>query len=93
MVKKRIEHWIDGDTGRFTDGRFFRLARVHAPEHYQFGGITATKRAAGMTAQSRGFVHVNVVGDSYGRQVVEMRNQHGSINNRLIARGCRNKGR
>lgn len=93
MERKRIKHWDDGDSGIFTDGTRFRLARVRAPEHYQFGGIRATKRAAGMSAQSNGFVDVKVVGQSYGRHVVEMRNLHGSINNRMIARGCWKKGR
>ena len=94
MVRKRVEKWDDGDSGTFTDGTRFRLSRVRAPEHHQFGGETATRRAAGMTGQSAGFVNVNSAGrDKYGRELVEISNQQGSINDRLIKRGCRNKGR
>jgi endonuclease YncB( thermonuclease family) len=92
-MKKRIARWVDGDSGHFTDGSGFRLARVRAPEKHQFGGSTATRRAAGMTARSNGNVNVQVVGRSYGRTVVEMRNADGSINNRMIRRGCWKKGR
>ena len=94
MVKKRIAKWDDGDSGVFTDGIRFRLNRVRAPESYQYGGPTATRRAAGMTGQSRGIVNVKPIArDKFGRTLVEMSNQHGSINNRLLKRGCRNKGR
>ena len=94
MVKKRIARWDDGDSGIFTDGTKFRLKRVRAPESYQFGGETATRRSAGMTGKSNGFVNVKPVArDRWGRVLVEMSNQHGSTNNRLLRRGCRNKGR
>lgn len=94
MAKKRIDSWKDGDSGKFTDGTPFRLARVRAPERHQFGGKTATRRAAGMSGKTRGFVNVKTVGrDKYGRKVVEISNKHGSINNRLLRRGSRNKGR
>lgn len=46
-----------------------------------------------MTGKYNGLVDVRVVGQSYGREVVEMRNRDGSVNNRMIGRGCRNKGR
>ncbi|MBU0650562.1 thermonuclease family protein, partial [bacterium] len=62
--------------------------------HHQFGGKSATKRAAGMTGQSNGLVNIKPVArDKYGRLLVEMSNSSGSINNRLIKRGCANKGR
>ena len=93
MVKKRIDHWKDGDSGAFTDGTPFRLARVRAPEKHQFGGSKATRTAAGMSGQSHGLVNVRKVGRSYGRDVVEIGNRHGSINNRMRAKGYRNKGR
>ncbi len=93
-MKKRIDHWKDGDSGRFTDGTLFRLSRVRAPERYQFGGKTATRRAAGMSGKTRGFVNVKTVGrDRYGRLLVELYNKYGLINNRLLRRGSRNKGR
>lgn len=94
MVRKKVKKWIDGDSGIFTDGTRFRLSRVRAPEHHQFGGETATRTAAGMTGQSGGFVNIISVGrDKYGRELVEMSNQHGSINDRLIKKGYGNKGR
>lgn len=93
MPRKRIDHWIDGDTGEFTDGAIFRLARVRAPEKHQFGGSKATKTASGMTGRSRGYVNVDIVGKSYGRPVVEMRNKEGSINDRMRKKGYSKKGR
>lgn len=94
MVKKRVEYWEDGDSGFFTDGIPFRLARVRAPEKHQFGGSKATRIAAGMTGRTKGFVTIKrVAKDSYGRDVVEMRNCHGSINNRMRKKGYKNKGR
>lgn len=94
MTRKRIKRWDDGDSGSFTDGIRFRLNRVRAPEKHQFGGETATRRAAGMTGRSNGFVNVDTVAkDRYGRLVVNMRNQDGPINKRLLKRGCKNKGR
>jgi len=90
---KKIKRWIDGDSGYFTDGRGFRLAGVRAPEKYQFGGHKATRTAAGMTARYGGAVNVNRVGGSYGRDVVNMFNQDGSINQRMKDKGYTNKGR
>lgn len=92
-MRKRIGRWTDGDSGWFTDGTGFRLARVRSPEKYQYGGSLATRRAAGMTGRYNGNVGVRVVGQSYGRKVVEMVNRDGSVNNRLIRRGCWGKGR
>ena len=91
MVKRKIKKGDDGDSGIFANGTKFRLSRVRAPEKHQFGGKTATKRAAGMSGKSNGFVNViNKAIDKYGRTVVEMSNKDGSINNRLIKRGCKN---
>ena len=93
-MKKRVNNWRDGDSGFFTDGVPFRLAKVRAPEKHQFGGEKATRRAAGMSGRTRGIVNVKVVGrDVYGRSLVEMSNKDGSINNRLLKRGSKNKGR
>lgn len=91
--RKRIDHWNDGDSGVFTDGTRFRLARVRCPEKHQFGGSKATKSAAGMSGKSKGYVSVKKVGSSYGRDVVEMSNRHGSINERLRKKGYTKKGR
>ena len=93
MVRKRITYWKDGDSGFFTDGKPFRLARVRAPERGQRGASKATKTAAGMTSRSRGYVNVNKVGKSYGRDVVNISNKDGSINDRMRKKGYTNKGR
>jgi endonuclease YncB( thermonuclease family) len=93
MGKKRIDRWIDGDSGYFTDGTEFRLANVRAPEKYQFGGSRATKIVSGMSGRSDGYVNVRVVGRSYGRAVVTMSNSDGSINTRMKRKGYTNRGR
>ena len=92
--KKTIKKWKDGDSGSFSDGTEFRLARVRAPEKRQAGGSKATKVASGMTGRSKGRVNVEQVGkDRYGRVIVEMSNKDGSINDRLIKKGYKDKGR
>ena len=93
MVRKKVRKWFDGDSGEFTDGTQFRLAGVRAPESHQFGGSKATKQASGMTSRSKGLVNWKPVGSSYGRQVGEMSNKDGSINQRMKKRGNKNKGR
>ncbi|MDP2750926.1 MAG: thermonuclease family protein [Nanoarchaeota archaeon] len=93
MVLKKIKKWVDGDSGLFSDGTKFRLAEVRAPEKYQFGGERATRRAAGMSGRNNGVVNWRPVGTSYGRQVGYMTTPDGSINQRLLRRGSRNKGR
>ena len=92
--KKTIKKWKDGDSGSFSDGTEFRLARVRAPEKHQIGGSKATKVASGMTGRSKGWVDVRQVGyDRYGRVIVEISNKNGCINDRLIKNGYKNKGR
>ncbi len=94
MAKKKIAKWVDGDSGDFSDGTRFRLSRVRAPEKSQSGGSKSTRTAAGMTGRSKGLVDVKIVGkDKYGRTLVEMKNKDGSINDRLIKKGYKNKGR
>jgi len=89
MTRKRIDHWIDGDSGVFIDGTHFRLAGVNAPEKRTHDAETATRAVAGMTGQTNGYVNVRTVGRSYGRKVVEMSNSDGSINERMRKRGYR----
>ena len=91
--RKKIDSWNDGDSGKFTDGTRFRLARVRCPEKHQSGGSKATKTASGMTSRSSGLVNIKKVGTSYGRDVVEMQNKDGSINDRMLKRGYKRKGR
>jgi len=52
-IKKTIEKWRDGDSGSFSDGTEFRLARVRAPEKRQADGSKATKVASRMTGRSK----------------------------------------
>lgn len=93
-MRKKIGKLDDGDSGWFTDGSRFRLDNVRAPEKHQYGGSTATRTLGGMLGRSHGAVNVKVVGrDHYGRQVVRMSNQDGSINARMLRKGYRNKGR
>jgi len=84
MVRKKVKKWVDGDSGILTDGTKFRLEGVRAPEKHQFWGSKATRVAAGMTGRSEGSVNVTKKGkDSDGRDIVEMSNKDGSINERL----------
>ncbi|MBT3582856.1 nuclease [Candidatus Woesearchaeota archaeon] len=92
-MRKKIAYWTDADSGVYTNGERFRLAKVRAPEHNQRGASKATRTVAGMTGRSKGFVSTRKVGMSYGRSVVEMRNKDGSINNRMRKKGYTNKGR
>ena len=92
--RKRIKEWLDGDTPKFSSGEVARLARVRAHEKHQFGGPTATKTAAGMSGRSKGFVYVKQIArDRWGRPIVEIKNKDGSINDRMIKKGYKNKGR
>jgi len=93
MKRKRISKWIDGDSGVFSDGTRFRLARVGCPERGQYGASKATRMVAGMTSRTKGVVSVKKVGQSYGRDVVEIWNRHGSVNDRMRHRGCIRKGK
>jgi len=46
-----------------------------------------------MTSRSNGSVNVRIVGrDRYGRQIVNMSNKDGSINQRMRSKGYVNKG-
>lgn len=93
-MKKRVKKWFDGDSGEFTDGTKFRLQGVRAPEKNRFGGEKATRTVAGMTGRSHGRVGwTPVARDKYGRQVGNMRNKDGSINQRMRNKGYKNKGR
>ena len=94
IKRKRISQWDDGDSGKFTDGKRFRLKGVRAHERHQFGGSKATKTAAGMSGRTKGFVKIKKIArDKYGREIVEMWNKDGSINKRMVKKGYGNKGR
>lgn len=94
IMKRKIKQWDDGDSGVFSDGTRFRLNNVRTPEKYQFGGEKATRTAAGMTARANGQVSWNSIArDKYGRQIGNMSNKDGSINQRMRDKGYRSKGR
>jgi micrococcal nuclease len=94
MIRKKIKKWHDGDSGVFSNGEKFRLARVRAPEKNRKGGSTALRSASGMSSRTNGRVSVErVARDKYGRSIVEIKNKHGSINDRLRKKGYTNKGR
>ena len=93
-MRKKVKRWFDGDSGEFSDGTKFRLNNVRTPEKYQYGGEKATRAAAGMTGRTAGRVNWNPVArDKYGRQIGNMSNRDGSINQRMRNKGYRNKGR
>ena len=94
MFRKKVRSLDDGDSGRFSDGKMFRLVGVRCPESYQFGGSTAKRTLAGMIARDNGLVNAKKVGtDAYGRDLMMLSNQDGSINRRMLAKGYKNKGR
>jgi endonuclease YncB( thermonuclease family) len=93
-MRKKVRRLDDGDSGVFSDGTRLRLNGVGAPESHQYGGSKAKKILAGMLGRTNGFVNWNPVArDRYGRQVGNMSNRDGSINNRMRSRGYNNKGR
>ena len=93
-MRKKIKKWFDGDSGEFSDGTKFRLNNVRTPEKYQFGGERATRTVAGMTGRTSSRINwTPVARDKYGRQLGNMSNKDGSINQRMRKKGYTNKGR
>ena len=93
-MKKQIDYWNDGDSGVFTDPSKFRLADVRAPEISQSGGKEAKEIAEEMTRKYDDWVDVDVKAkDDYGREIVEMSNSDGSINERMREKGYTDQGR
>ncbi len=94
MVKRKITNLCDGDSGEFANGERFRLVNVRSPEKRQKGYQTAKKSLAGMIGRSNNKVDVTSVGkDKYGRNLVNLSNLDGSINQRMREKGFTNKGR
>lgn len=86
--------FIDGDSVTLSDGTRFRLANVRAPEMNQRDGTKTRNVSSGMRSRSEGMVSIEEIGrDKYGRVLVNMSNKDGSINERMRAKGYRNKGR
>ncbi len=94
MVKRKIKKLFDGDSGKFANGENFRLTNVRAPETGRRGASSAKRTLAGMLGKSNNSANVTRVGkDKYGRTLVRMSNDNGSINERMRKKGFSNKGR
>lgn len=94
MVRKKVKQLDDGDSGSFSDGTKFRLNNVRCHEKHQYGGSTAKRTLAGMLGRTGNVINWNPVArDKYGRQVGNMSNKDGSINQRMRKKGYTNKGR
>lgn len=89
--KRQITEVIDGDTIKFANGDYGRLARVRAPEKNQRGYETA-KKVLESIIYREDCVNSKTVGNSYDRLVVELSNSEGSINDRMIKKGYGGKG-
>ena len=84
----QIQFFCDGDSGQFSNGERFRIANIHTPEKDDPEYRRAKRIVSSMAGRSKGWVTVEVVGiDQYGRLLVELGNQDGSINERMRQRG------
>ena len=80
----QIQFFIDGDSGQFANGERFRMADVRSPEEDDPDYLKAKKILSGMAGRSRKWVTVEEVGiDPYGRLIVKLYNQDGSLNERM----------
>ena len=86
----QIQIFFDGDSGQFSNGERFRLADVRSPDKNEVDYMKAKRILSGMAGRSKGWVSVEEVGiDPYGRVIVKLENQDGSINERMKQRGYR----
>jgi len=74
-IRRTVKRVLDGDTfqtyRKVNGSNFVRLAGVHAPERYQFGGARAT---SSLKRQIQGkTVTLQPVGRSYSRVVARVR--------------------
>ena len=84
-MRRTVKKIIDGDTfvvnRKIGNTNRIRLARVNAPEKYQYGGKRATSKLRGLIGGKT--VTIIPVGRSYGRIVAQVRHRRRSINRRL----------
>lgn len=84
-MRRTVKKIIDGDTfvvnRKIGNTNRIRLARVNAPEKYQYGGKRATNKLRGLIGGKT--VTIIPVGRSYGRIVANVRHRRRSINRRL----------
>ena len=86
----QIQFFFDGDSGQFSNGERFRMADVRSPEEDDPDYIKAKRIVSGMAGRFHKWVSVEEVGiDQYGRVLVKLYNEDGSINDRMRQRGYR----
>jgi len=86
----QIQFFVDGDSGQFSNGERFRLADVRSPDKDEVDYMKAKRSVSAMAGRSHRMVTVEEVGiDQYGRLIVNLENQDGSINDRMRQRGYR----
>ena len=86
----QIQFFIDGDSGQFSNGERFRLADVRSPSKNEVDYMKAKRSVSAMAGRSGRWVTVEEVGiDPYGRLLVKLENQDGSLNERMKQRGYR----
>lgn len=84
----QIQFFFDGDSGQFSNGERFRLADVRSPDKDEVDYMKAKRILSGMAGRSHRMVTVEEVGiDQFGRLLVNLENQDGSINDRMRQRG------
>ena len=84
----QIQFFFDGDSGQFSNGERFRLADVRSPDKNESDYLKAKRSLSAMAGRSHKWVTVEEVGiDQYGRVLVNLENQDGSINDRMKQRG------
>lgn len=86
----QIMFFFDGDSGQFTNGERFRMADVRSPDKDEVDYVKAKRSLSAMAGRSHRWVTVEQVGiDQYGRLLVKLENQDGSLNERMKQRGYR----
>ena len=86
----QIQFFFDGDSGQFENGERFRLADVRSPDKDEVNYMKAKRSVSAMAGRNHRWVTVEEVGiDPYGRLLVKLENQDGSLNERMKQRGYR----
>ena len=84
----QIQFFFDGDSGQFSNGERFRMADVRSPDKNEINYMKAKRSVSAMAGRFHRWVTVEEVGiDPYGRLIVKLYNQDGSINDRMRQRG------
>lgn len=84
----QIQFFFDGDSGQFANGERFRLADVRSPDKDEVDYMKAKRSLSAMAGRSQRWVTVEEVGiDPYGRLLVKIYNEDGSINDRMRLKG------